>query len=157
MKCIICGLVEYGTGEILKIKSRPHLKEFLKYVFENFESVSIWTAATEKWYFECFEEGIQDYMPSGYHFDFVITREDNFIDDTCGYPKLLSKVYEVHEKYTQTNTMIIDDNPLTYKYNVLNAIPIKPFDIYDPNHVNDDELLKIIELFKRNSFTRDLI
>ena len=34
------------------LEPRLYLKEFLKYAFDNFKTVSIWTAAHESWYKE---------------------------------------------------------------------------------------------------------
>jgi len=142
------------------IKERPHLKQFLEFVFENCESVSIWTAASESWWKKCYSEIIYKYIPIDKCFDFVITYEDGLIASDWngrarGHPKLLTKIYNIYPEYNYNNTFILDDNPKTYKFNSDNGIPIVPYSYYadddeNGNSVikNDNELLKIINYIK---------
>jgi hypothetical protein len=73
------------------------------------------------------------------------------------YPyKPLSFVYSKYPTYTPDNTLIIDDNVVTFSQNIENAIGIKPF-FYDlipldvRNNIiqHDYELLKLIDILNR--------
>lgn len=133
--------------------ARPHLKDFLEYVFRNFKRVSIWTAGTKEWYEQCYGEVLRHYIPEGKSFDFVLTREDF----QRYYPvKPLSFVYKTHPEYNSTNTLIVDDNPVTYSENVENAIGIKSFffDLLTKEqrgnlNCHDFELLKIVVIMDK--------
>lgn len=104
--------------------ARPYLKDFMDYVFRHFKRVSIWTAGQKIWYNQCYNEVLRKYIPEGKSFDFVLTRE------TGGYfypVKPLSFIYQTKPGYNSTNTLIVDDNPMTYSTNIENAIGIKSF------------------------------
>jgi hypothetical protein len=45
------------------ICARPYLTEFLCFCFEHFESVNIWTAASQEWWIECFNKYIRKCLP----------------------------------------------------------------------------------------------
>jgi len=128
---------------------RPCLKQFMIYVFNKFERVSIWTAGTKEWFELCYNKVLKKYIPEGKRFDFVLTRE-HF---TLLFPlKPLSFVYKKYILYNNTNTLIVDDNPITYSQNIENAIGIKPF-FYDllsqKQREIDCELLKLIDVLER--------
>jgi len=128
---------------------RPYLDVFMKYIFNNFERVSIWTAGTKEWFQLCYYRVLKEYIPEGKLFDFVLTREDfkNF------YPlKPLYFIYNKFPAYNVTNTLIVDDTPITYSQNIENAIGIKSF-FYDlltkEERKNDCELIKLIDVLER--------
>lgn len=128
---------------------RPYLDLFMKYVFSNFERVSIWTAGTREWFQLCYRQVLKKYIPQGKQFDFVLTREDF----TLLYPlKPLLFIYSKFPAYNITNTLIVDDTPITYSKNIGNAIGIKPF-FYNlltkEERNNDCELIKLINLLER--------
>ena len=128
---------------------RPYLDVFMKYIFNNFERVSIWTAGTKEWFQLCYYRVLKEYIPEGKLFDFVLTREDfkNL------YPlKPLYFIYNKFPAYNVTNTLIVDDTPITYSQNIENAIGIKSF-FYDlltkEERKNDCELIKLIDVLER--------
>lgn len=111
-------------GKISPI-ARPHLLVFMEFVFRHFDRVSIWTAAAPCWFEKCYHQVLRHCIPAGKSFDFIKTRgphEPNIM------LKPLSEVYKNFPGiYNAENTLIVDDNPATYRDNPENAIAIKPF------------------------------
>ena len=107
--------------------ARPGLREFLEFVFEEFECVIIWTAANQKWYDTVYNNVLRPNLPPGKDFHFIKTR-----DTTKPYVALkpLSEIYAQFPQYNSSNTLVVDDNPETFKDNVENAIHIPSF-FYD--------------------------
>ena len=147
---------------------RPHLKEFLKFLFANCKNVSIWTHGTKEWYNIVYNKFLKDFLPEGKSFHFVITRETtigNYNDiieinkklreikadiSSISLLKPLCVIYNKYqEQYNENNTFIIDDNPITYLLNKENAITIEPYNNIDNS---DTELLRIINLIKEKYF-----
>ena len=139
---------------------RPYLKEFMYFVFKNFTSVSLWTAATSNWLEYCHKNILLPHMPPNSEFKFMWHRKkcdaklfnnitktpinanstfDKIASGNFIYYKSLQKVFSEFEELNEKNTIIIDDNILTCLENKHNSIHIKEFD--DPI---DIELLKII-------------
>jgi len=148
--------------------ARPHLKEFLEFIFANSKNVSIWTHGLKEWYDFVYKKVLKDLIPEGKTFHFVRTRETSigdyvdFIqinkklrDINSGIPSIsfLKPLLVLYKKYpgeyNQNNTFIIDDNPTTYLINKENAIAIKPYNGIDNS---DTELLRIMKLIKDNYF-----
>jgi len=105
---------------------RPGLRKFFRFVFSHYERVSIWTAALPVWYNKFKREVLQPNMPPGAAFHFERTRTSN----KYVLLKPLSEIYATYPEYNETNTVIVDDNPMTFASNSENAIHIKPF-FYD--------------------------
>jgi TFIIF-interacting CTD phosphatase-like protein len=148
--------------------ARPHLKEFLEFIFANSKNVSIWTHGLKEWYDFVYKKVLKDLIPEGKTFHFVRTREtpigsyDDFIqinkklhDINSGIPSIsfLKPLLVLYKKYpgeyNQNNTFIIDDKEITYCINKENAIAIKPYNGIDNS---DTELLRIMKLIKDNYF-----
>ena len=147
---------------------RPHLKEFLEFVFLNCKNVSIWTHGLKKWYDIVYEKVLKDLIPKDKKFHFVRTRETplgdyndliqinkkllkiNSIISSISLLKPLLVIYKKYPyEYNEKNTFIIDDNPGTYLLNKENAISIEPYvDINKP----DTELLRIMWFMKKTYF-----
>ena len=108
--------------------ARPGLKEFFEFVFTEFECVIIWTAAKQIWYDKVYAEVLKPNLPPGKDFHYVKTR-----DSTKPYVPLkpLSEIYAQFPQYNSTNTLVVDDNPATFKDNAENAVHISTF-FYDP-------------------------
>jgi hypothetical protein len=104
--------------------ARPGLKEFLAFVFQEFETVIIWTAGKKMWYDKAYAEVLKPNLPPGKDFHFVKTR-----DVSIPYVPLkpLTEIYARFPQYNATNTLVLDDNPETFKDNVENAVHIHPF------------------------------
>ena len=59
-----------------KVTPRPHLKQFLKLCFQDFQHVSIWTAASKGWYDYVYKKVFEDILNSlDREFHFVFTNE----------------------------------------------------------------------------------
>lgn len=131
--------------------ARPYLNLFMIYLFSNFERVSIWTAASKSWYDQCYEEIIKHTIPQGKQLHFVKTRLDY---DHTKDVKPLQMIYEEYpELYNPQNTIIIDDNPLTFEENIEQALQIKSFyydrltkEIRENLDKHDFELYNMIQL-----------
>ena len=147
---------------------RPHLKEFLEFVFTNCKNVSIWTHGLKQWYDIVYEKVLKDLIPEGKTFHFVRTREtpigsyDDFIQinkklykinpgiSSISFLKPLLVIYKNYpDEYNKNNTFIIDDNPTTYLLNKENVIAIKPYNGIDNL---DTELLRIMNFIKKKYF-----
>ena len=152
--------------------ARPHLNEFLAYVFEKFDKVSIWTNANADWFEQINKEVLAAALPPGKSFDFVWSRDQCVLEDvmTTSNPpfcfpvtrKPLSKVWkEFPETYNKKNTFIVDNTPETYDHNMENAVPVKSF-TWDESVATDtgsnagdeadSELLRLITYFEQTIF-----
>jgi hypothetical protein len=115
---------DIDSHEIIPI-ARPYLNLFMKYVFNNFERVSIWTAGTKEWFDKCYEKILKPSIPEGRNFHFIKTRSEY---NYQAIVKPLEMIYhEYHDLYNFSNTLIIDDNPYTFVDNPEQALHIKPF------------------------------
>lgn len=137
-----------------EIIPRPYLKEFLQTCFQVCNKVSIWTAATERWFHYIYTDFIRKHLKEGQSFDLIFTESrcsvslDRDPDDwkpTPSISKQLRKIWR-HKKlkkhYTKHNTLILDDTPETYRKNYGNAIPISTY----TGDIGDSELLKVSKL-----------
>ena len=140
-----------------QVHSRPFLDIFLDYVFKKFKRVSIWTHGTTDWYENCFDSVIKQCMPEGKKFYMVITRDNGIFPFNSDLSKPLSYIYKYNTKHTPENTFILDDLPCTYKYNIENAIFIKPYYLAtlwgEKNH-EDSELLRVMNHIEQRIFSQ---
>lgn len=134
-----------NSGHKYEPIARPHLKEFFQFIFEYFDNVSIWTHAEKDWFLEVYYKILVHVIPSKKTFKFVITRENNkpIQWDT---PKMLSTLYTMYPNHNHLNTWIVDDTPMTYRFNLSNAVHIDTYNETNLHH--DNELLRLINLFK---------
>jgi hypothetical protein len=107
--------------------ARPGLKEFMEFVFDEFETVIIWTAASPAWFYRMYREILKPNMPKGKEFHYVKTRDFN-----VPYVPLkpLTEIYELFQQYNSTNTIVVDDNRFTFESNRENAVHVCSF-FYD--------------------------
>lgn len=140
------------------IFERPHLQEFLDYVFENF-NVSIWTAASKDYALfiidnfiykkECPERRLE-YVFFSYHCDKSLALTNNTKDLS-----LLWNTY--HDKnYSETNTLILDDYDEVKNTQPKNCIEIKPFYFTNNSSQNDKTLLNLIGKLDRLNKTKSI-
>lgn len=120
-------VIEFPNGETLYGYLRPGVENLLKVAFEEFESVSVWSAGTEFYVHEIVKLLFKTQMP-----DFVMSRNDcNELqlvktEQVCRF-KPLEIVYKKYPKYNETNTLIIDDRRDICKLNCINNIQIPEF------------------------------
>jgi len=136
-----------------KVHLRPFLQEFLLFVFENFNCVGIWTAASRKWFDYVYRTKLCLAMPGKRCFDFVWTSErctpkTIFLKHLNDLPfqvylKKLKKLW-VKNRFSTTkhNTLTIDDIDHAYSKNKFNAIPVSSYNINGPLHTEDIALLE---------------
>lgn len=138
-----------GIVSIVMIVFRPYLQEFLKFLLEYFDSISIWSAGHKR-YVRAIESLL--FSPDNEIYKKkcvkVLSRKDcNEITKTSVLKDLNSRGFNLE------NTIIIDDNETTFVNNPNNAIHIPA---YNPQlkeeHImfDDTSLLKIMEWIKSN-------
>lgn len=138
---LIKSQLDKDGEKIIGIKFRPHLKDFLNFLFKNFKSVNIWSAGGEKYVMKVIEF-LKYFLPKGKEFGTIFTQKN--CEYVFNYPKKgfyqgrnfqyqtirvknLSKMYEVNKNMNKFNTMIVDDTEDTFRNNYGNAIHITPF------------------------------
>jgi TFIIF-interacting CTD phosphatase-like protein len=149
----IDGTLVWSNLDETDIRLRPHLKEFLDKCFSYGGSVSIWTAANLRWANKIYD--IIKPLMDGKHFDLIYTGEKCAITYSSGFysmgneckiVKPLKKMFSLKSKnYKKTNTIIIDDTPMTYSKNYGNAILVRRF--YGDS--DDTELLHVMAVLDK--------
>lgn len=131
------------------IFERPHLQEFLDFLFANF-NVSVWTAASRDYGMFIVKNFILtkpnrriDFFFYSYHTNMAM-RESKKLKDLS----MLWRVFKL-SRYNAKNTFIIDDNQLVYDAQPNNTIRILEFNYDDPNAEKDSELVRIKQLLKK--------
>ena len=134
-------------GDEFIIFERPHLQEFLDFLFANF-NVSVWTAASRDYGLFIVENFILtkpniniDFFFYSYHTNMAI-KESKKIKDLS----MLWRVFKLSQ-YNAKNTFIIDDNELVYEAQPGNTIRIAEFNYENP--IKDNELPRIKQLLRR--------
>lgn len=150
-KTLIEGYFSIKYNNIM-IEERPYLAEFFNFIFNHFHNVSIWTNATKSWFNQVYNTILYKYIPKDKHFDFVITFNDGYVGkDNCGV-KDLHIIFEKYnyDTYNPLNTFLLDDSQIHFDKNPKNCYLIKPFEVnlLNNSHKYDDELLKIINIFR---------
>lgn len=128
------------------VYSRPHLQEFLDYVFKNF-NVTIWTAASKDYALFIIEKIILNKRPER-KLDFI------FFSYHCDWSKLEKKhskelcmLWDIHKLpgYLEKNTVIIDDyKDDVHKCQPNNCIIAPPFEFTKEGSENDTFLVDLI-------------
>jgi hypothetical protein len=120
---------------------RPHLLEFLEFVFEYFEEVHIWSAG-QYLYVHAMADVI--FYAKNYIINHILTYEDcDFVrKDENGEKytetfKPLTKFLDVSDGANSKNTFIIDDRTDTFSKNPKNGILIPK---YNPDFTREDIL-----------------
>jgi len=142
------------------VYSRPHLQEFLDYIFENF-NVCVWTAASKDYALFIIKNIILnndsnrklDYIFFSYHCDWS-KRKKKYTKDLC----MFWDIYKL-PGYDQSNTVILDDYKNdVHKCQPNNCIIAPPFEFVKENSHKDTflkdlipELEKMKERVKNNN------
>ena len=133
---------------------RPYLDEFIEFCFEEFDSVSLWTAG-DKFWLDNFTKNIikkkySDKFLFTYHRDRCTSRNYSegcykSVYDQVVVTKKMKKIWKTKKAklngITKDNLLIVDDTPQTYIENYGNAILIDTFDYGDTS--SDKELYKL--------------
>lgn len=120
---------------------RPYLKEFLKYSFDNFKYVIIWSAGASPYVKSIVKEIFKD-MPQPP----IIYTRSNQTDKTKPLEKMIREIPQLAEVASLKQILVIDDKKYTFENNPENGVLIPP---YNPSLDNldkeDDSLLKLIK------------
>jgi TFIIF-interacting CTD phosphatase-like protein len=133
---------------------RPHLQEFLSFIFKNF-NVSVWSAASKDYVMFIIENILlkddkRRQVPNR-KLDYVLFSHHCEISELLyGSPKDLSFFWEFIKdyNYNPTNTLIVDDLDDVVKVQNCNAIQIANFNFTDNISTYDTHLLHIIDKLK---------
>jgi TFIIF-interacting CTD phosphatase-like protein len=125
------------------IFARPHLQEFLDFLFKYF-NVSVWTAASREYAIFIVDNFILvkpnrklDFFFYSYHTNMAI-KESNKLKDLS----MIWRKFDI-KNYNSRNTYIIDDNDDVYNAQPKNTIRIKPFNYNDTKSFKDREFGRI--------------
>lgn len=130
---------------------RPHLQEFLDFLFSNF-NVSVWTAASKDYALFIIENIIAkqperklDYIFFSYHCDISKKRKNGTKD--------LSILWDIYKLggYSAENTVILDDYDEVHNTQPGNCIIAEPFEFTKEGSENDSFLKKLIPKMKQMS------
>jgi hypothetical protein len=135
--------------------ARPHLRDFLNFIFEKFARVCIWTSATKEWLDRAYINILKPNLPINKDFFFMWHREqcnfncfvleNNMINIFECY-KELKFVYQVFPEFKEHNTVIVDDKYTMFMKDFHNGILIEGF---EENKYFDFELYRLtIFLFR---------
>lgn len=139
-----------GTLVDEDLNLRPGVQDFIDFVFTEFSTVSIWSAADP----ERVEAVVQSLkLPDGKSFRFIWTSRETHRSISvrhgefmCRPTKNLKRIYKAFPtEFTMHNTLIVDDTPHTYRYNVGNSVPILTWYGY----MGDKELLRVMNLLRQ--------
>jgi len=127
---------------------RPGVDKFLKYCFEHFASVSVWTAGTQ----EYAKYIVDNITPKGRQFLYILSRENCSFHPTKE-GTLVKDLHDIWNSFygkelnvTRTNTIIIDDNEEVCFHNRDNSLIIPPWGIHT-HGANDYLLNKLVFYF----------
>jgi hypothetical protein len=122
---------------------RPHLQNFLDFLFRNF-NVSVWTAASKSYALFIIDNFILnkpnrklDFMFFSYHCDYSVECKKGL----KGLSVLWEKFKLTH--YDESNTIIIDDNSEVKSIQRCNCYAIKPFYALKNGSENDTSLIEL--------------
>lgn len=130
---------EFKLGnQLYYVKKRPYLTLFLRYLFKNFDSVSVWTAATRPYAIKILENIMSEHQRN--QLAFFLTRENLRFKDGKNYTKPLEKIFKNSKHMTSQNTIMIDDRKSAMSDNCGNAFIIDAW----KGQPNDRELAKLM-------------
>jgi TFIIF-interacting CTD phosphatase-like protein len=133
-----------------RIFQRPHLREFMEYLFQNFD-VTVWTAASKDYALFIIDNIL---LPKEWRGEYRLKMF--FYDDHCDHsqkmyspdsPKDLRYLYHF-SGYHPCNTIIIDDLYDVYKANPKNIIRAPYFDAKKSDAKYDEFLKRVIPVLE---------
>jgi TFIIF-interacting CTD phosphatase-like protein len=129
---------------------RPHLQQFLEFCFDNFVIVNIWSAGKKG-----YVHAIVDRITRDTHAPHAIFTFDDLLLENNTYSKPLYKMWEdeILSKFmNERNTLIVDDNDITFQHNIRNAIQIPEYfpSVNEQGEDDDDCLLQLIQWMKES-------
>ena len=144
------GLNRKGKKSIMWGIERPHLHEFLRFCFNYFKKVAVWTAGTKPYAFAIVNKIFKD-LPQPH---IIYSREDCKYNNLGLYHKpllhMINNVPNLNTVMSLNNSFIIDDRTTNFTDNPNNGITIPPYDPYPTiahMTLDDNRLLKLKEWF----------
>lgn len=136
------NLTGYNMDDEYIVYERPHLQEFLGYLFANF-NVGVWTAASKDYALFIVSniligdhpERKLKFVMFDYHCD-ISSKNSKCCKD-------LHLVWKTFPEFTRNNTIIIDDYENVFASQMSNSYPIPAFEADSPNAYKDTELIKL--------------
>ena len=130
--------------------ARPHLQEFLDYIFKNFR-VAVWTAASKEYANFVINNFIE--IKPGRKLDFVFySYHCNLSKNSGNGLKCLNLLWEKFKLkgYNKDNTIIIDDNHEVKNIQVDNCYHIPEFNYHKEQSHKDQELKELKKILKNS-------
>ena len=127
---------------------RPFLKEFINFIFKRFDTINIWTAATQdyahKIILKILNEHLEDKKLISSKFKCFFTRKQVSQDGTKELDKIFKNACSIKLNILPENTIMIDDKKYVFNKNTGNGLIIPGF----KGNKKDDNLLKLIYFLK---------
>jgi TFIIF-interacting CTD phosphatase-like protein len=126
---------------------RPYLKEFFIYLFNNFDTINIWTAATKDYAKNIISKLLITFIKDPHKYKKIVefrTRKDVAQNGTKDLNKIFNNKCSDEYNIKPYNTFMIDDKKYVFNKNTGNGIIIPAF----RGNKNDIYLLKLIEFLK---------
>ena len=121
------------------IFERPHVQEFLDYLFSH-HNVAVWTAASRDYAYFVIKAALLDGHPER-ELDFVLHGDHTKMSrKLTGKPKALSLLWGRLPGYEKSNTVLIDDNNEVFRRQKRNVIPVPAFIAQDKGSEKDNYL-----------------
>ncbi|CAL44709.1 22.4 kDa CTD phosphatase [Spodoptera frugiperda ascovirus 1a] len=141
------GLVPTIVFADYEVYKRPHLDEFLTYLFDNFR-VAVWTAASRDYAAVITSEFILRNHPDR-ELELFLSGEDTRIasEELGGVKNLnaLWDLWDVSSVMDRGDALIIDDLPDVFTTQPDKCIPIVAYYAQDPRAVKDDALQQVMD------------
>lgn len=124
---------------------RPYLDRFIRYIYNNFESVSVWSAGSKDYVYAIVEIIFRDYK----YPDIVMTWNNVVVDDNKRYWKALDKFYNKNFKANPSNTFLLDNKLDNFRDDPNNGVHIPDYDPLPTEEeiARDDTCLLVVILF----------
>jgi hypothetical protein len=147
--------LKFSTGDTMQGYVRPHVEEFLRVAFAEFESVGVWSAGTKEYVNLIVDLVFRERRPA-----FVLSRDQcnelRVRDEAmpCRY-KPLDVIYHKYPDHNETNTVIVDDRHDICALNCMNNIRVPEFNMDSTNYeamLKDPTLLILAEWIQTPTF-----
>lgn len=144
------GTKRYVIPGTFVVVTRPHLREFLDYVFANFR-VSVWTAASKSyglWILRHVFPRVHRLKLRYFFFSYHTLASER----RRGGHKDLSLLWETYglPEFSRKNTVIVDDNDEVCRVNAPNTcINVTPWYFDREDSADDKELLRVANRLRR--------
>ena len=132
---------ETKKDKLYYVHSRPHLQEFLDFIFSRY-NVGVWTAASKDYAISIVQHVILHKPERKLEF-LLFNQHAQCTNSSC--PKDLRLVFEKFQGFPANNTYIIDDYNEVFAPQLENAYPIKPFEADEADSHKDTELITLMK------------